>query len=373
MKSLASRLGRPLALSVLSVSLASAVLAAPRPPDSPSDRQTRLDLMESRGAEASLTILPVLLGGRPFEGVNHVIGLMLERHGLKHLELGEGAFAPTPGLGLDDLAGSVGAFVSANPIETEYALYGEFNGSREAGLNELRAVVVDSTGAVVWTTRQTSEDEPIRQLKSREPMTFSMVLAEQIGEMLGLNDSTAAAAKPGRMAELMQARSGLPPDRERAAMPARQAQFKETASSARLEVRGVRVRGAVDSARTAELAALINDAGLCRARAVAQPPVLDASQSGSDESRVLWNLARAFRDYNRETPTDADYALYADYVFDPRDWQHGYVHFVVCDRTGEWVIVDLQNNNLPDYQAEKPTSAAACSRVLVRRLKGYLK
>jgi tetratricopeptide (TPR) repeat protein len=49
------------------------------------------------------------------------------------------------------------------------------------------------------------------------------------------------------------------------------------------------------------------------------------------------------------------------------------VHFVVCDRKGEWVIVDMQNSQHPDYQDIKPTSSEGCNKLLVKRLEGYLK
>lgn len=49
------------------------------------------------------------------------------------------------------------------------------------------------------------------------------------------------------------------------------------------------------------------------------------------------------------------------------------MHFVVCDRKGEWVIVDMQNSHHDDYQTIKPTSKEGCNKLLVKRLKGYLK
>ncbi len=54
-------------------------------------------------------------------------------------------------------------------------------------------------------------------------------------------------------------------------------------------------------------------------------------------------MAREFRDYVHKNPPETDYVLYADYVFNPQTWEQGFVHFIVCDRKGEWVIVDMQN------------------------------
>jgi hypothetical protein len=49
------------------------------------------------------------------------------------------------------------------------------------------------------------------------------------------------------------------------------------------------------------------------------------------------------------------------------------VHFVVCNRKGEWVIVDLQNSLQPDYQSIKPTTREACDKLLLKRLESYLR
>ena len=89
--------------------------------------------------------------------------------------------------------------------------------------------------------------------------------------------------------------------------------------------------------------------------------------------KTLWDLAREFRDYVRAHPPAADYALYADYVFNPQNAEQGFVHFVVCDRKGEWVIVDMQNSHQPDYQSIGIISRERCDQLLVKRLEGYLK
>jgi tetratricopeptide (TPR) repeat protein len=101
--------------------------------------------------------------------------------------------------------------------------------------------------------------------------------------------------------------------------------------------------------------------------------LLTSSKKDPNELKSLWDLAREFRDYARSSPEKADYVLYADYTFNPQQWEQGMVHFVVCDRTGEWTIVDLQNSHQPDYQSVRPVSVQTCDALLIRRLSGYLK
>jgi hypothetical protein len=241
-------------------------------------------------------------------------------------------------------------------------------------LNELCAVVVDQTGAIVWTDRQTMQDEAMKKIGDRDPMTFSVLLAERLGPQLGLNEETARAAKPGRLAAILDQRSGLPPENERAALPERQRVMKQALPGATLLVYPARIGGNQTSVSSAtNIVRLLNQAGLCKAVPAEQPVLLKTSLADPNELKALWNLAREFRDFVRTNPPAADYALYADYVFNPQNADQGFVHFVVCDRRGEWVILDLQNSHQADYQSIGIISRDRCDQLLVKRLAGYLK
>jgi tetratricopeptide (TPR) repeat protein len=336
------------------------------------DQQKRIELMKSKGPEASLTILPIMLAGRPFERVSEVVGLLLEKQGLKNIELGKTAFNPGSKIEMERMSSSLSDFVKKNLIVTEYALYAEYNGNLQTGLDEIRAIVVDNTGAIVWTDRQGPQDEAFKRVNDRDPMGFSLLLVQRLSPQLGLNEETSKAAQPGKMARLMDERSGLPPENERVALPQRQKELKESRKNITLMVFPARIGNTANSASATELAKMIADAGLCKAVPAKQSLLLKAPPA-MNEMKALWDLAREFRDYARRNPLDVDYALYADYVFNPQQWEQGLVHFVVCDRKGEWVIVDMQNSQHPDYQGIKPTSSEGCNKLLVKRLEGYLK
>jgi hypothetical protein len=315
----------------------------------------------------------VRLAGKPWDRVTEVVGVLLEQQGLRNIELGKTAFTPAA-TNWESLATNVGAFVKTNPITTGYALYAEYNGDHKTGLNELRAVVVDQTGAVVWTDFLTMQDEALKKIEDRDPMTFSVLLVERLGPQLGLNDETAKAAKPGKLAALLDQRSGLPPENERAALPERQQTMKQALPGATLLIYPARIGGNQTSLPSAtNIVRLLNEAGLCKAVPADATVLLKASQADPNELKTLWDLAREFRDYVRAHPPAADYALYADYVFNPQNAEQGFVHFVVCDRKGEWVIVDLQNSHQPDYQSIGIISRDRCDQLLVKRLEGYLK
>jgi len=149
--------------------------------------------------------------------VTEVVGFLLEQQGLRNIELGKTAFTPADAK-WEGLAAAVGAFVKTNPVTTDYALYAEYNGDHKPGLNELRAVVVDQTGAVVWTDRQTPQDVAFKKWKpgSDDDVRSARPTAESATWPQRANRQGRQA---GKMAVIMDQRSGLPPANERAALP----------------------------------------------------------------------------------------------------------------------------------------------------------
>jgi len=280
-------LALPMAMALFAVCLGrSAIAAEPQAGIAP-EQQQRLELMKSKGPDASLTILPVRLAGKPWDRVTEVVGVLLERQGLKNIELGKTPFTPAE-TNWENLAAAVGAFVKTNPITTSYALYAEYNGDHKTGLNELRAVVVDQTGAVVWTDRLTMQDEALKKIEDRDPMTLSVLLAERLSPQLGLNEETAKAAKPGKLAALMDQRSGLPPENERAALPERQQAMKRALPGATLLVYPARIGGSEVSVPSAtNIVRLLNQAGLCNAVPAEQPLLLKTSLADPNELKAL--------------------------------------------------------------------------------------
>jgi hypothetical protein len=344
----------------------------PKPAVSQNQPQ-RLELMKSKGTDNSLTILPIRLTGRPFDRISEIVGLFFEQQGLQNIEIGKTNFDPGNLTSMEEIAVSLGEFIKKNTIATGYVLYAEYNGDLQTGLDELRAVVVDKTGAIVWTDHQRPQDEAFKRLESTNPMSMSVLLVERLSPHLGLNEQTAKAAKPGKMARLMAERSGLPPESESAPLPGRQKEMKESRQKVTLLVCPVRIDNAANTTSAVNLASRINAAGLCKAVPEKQSILLKSSHADPNEMKALWDLAREFRDYVKRNPSDANYVLYADYVFNPQNWEQGFVHFVVCDRNGEWVIMDMQNSHHEDYGSVKPTSSEGCDQLLVKRLESYLR
>jgi hypothetical protein len=328
--------------------------------------------LEREGKNASFTILPVGLAGQPSEPVAEAVGLLLERAGMPNLEIGNAPFVPPADAEVNPpaTAEALSAFVRTNPLSTDYALYSEFRGSPDRGLQELRAVIVARSGEIVWQDRQTPQDADFKRMNPKEPLGCALLLVERLRPVLGLYDPNRADAPQGKLAERWSKKTGIPGDAERAGITQRQEAWKKAAPTARLVVFPVLLDDRTSSADATEVVTAIHAAGLTQAIAGAAQPKLEV-KGAMNEQKMLWDLAHAFQEYVRKNPPDEEYALYAHYGLGNAGV--GFVHVVVCDRRGDWVLVDFQNDHHKDFNQIAPKTAADCNRLVVKRLVGYLK
>lgn len=154
------------------------------------------------------------------------------------------------------------------------------------------------------------------------------------------------------------------------AMERRLWEMKESAASPEVVVYPVRLGDEWSGENAAHLAELIGE-GLGWQVEVSDKPLVLEVAPNRNEQKVLWEFAHAFRAHLQESPPPTDYALLADYHLSPRDGRVMAVHFAVCDQTGEWVIVDMQNTHHADFKRISPASARDCDRLVASRLKGY--
>jgi hypothetical protein len=338
----------------------------------PSEQPARLDALKAKGPEASLLILPMMIAGRPFDRATDFLGVLLEQRGLQHIEIGRVPFTAGVKTEMPVLSVSLAGFLRTNSIATDYALYVELNGPT---LDEVRAAIMDKSGGMVWSDHQTTRDKAFQALGTpRDPMTLMAFLVDRLSPQFSLNDDT-AKKRSHKLEDALKANSGYAPAGEtEERMPARLKTMKESRQKATLMVLGMRMDQAVNITNASDLAKRIGETKLFQAAVPAKQPVLlEAKLSGGDQMRYLWTIAREFQAYVKKNPPDADYVLYADYIFDRQHWQQGGVQFVVCDRQGEWVIAELTNSDQEDYQRVKPISAEGCDKLLVERLADRLR
>lgn len=339
------------------------------------DAAPRLAQFKAAGRQATLTVLPTGLVGRPVRQVGDVIAMMLERAGMTNLEVDAPEFTPPEKADLNQTAAALAAFLKANPIHTDYALYADFLGSPAKGFEEVRIVVTNAEGECVWQDRQTTQDTAFRRMNPREPMQCCLLVVERLKSVLGLDDPTRDSAPEGKLARRWAEQTGLPDKAEQEAMQQRQVTWKQSGAATKWLVypglAGEEV--SVDSAK--HLVQLIGQSHRAQVSLAAEGPQLKITSS-MNEQQVLWQMARGVRDYVRTHRPDAEYVLFAHYIMG-RDAggnvRVGGVHFTICDRSGDWVVVDFQNSHHRDFGAIQPRSRDDCDQLVMRRLESLLR
>ncbi len=320
---------------------------------------------------AALTIFPVELAGSPRREVGEALGLLLEQKGLGSISIAESTFEPAPGASAEETAQAFSAFVAAHPVAAGDALYAQFLVSKEGGRGRcagIRGVVVDRAGARVWSEELTPEHPAWKRASPGEPLACCALLADRLAPSLVLGTPP---GDEGPMAQLWAAKSALPPRAELDAMTRRLDAMKAKGSGVRFVVLPVRVGDLVDRAGAEALAKLLTDRRLCGAT-VAGDEWRIAVEGSSNEQRMLWDMARAVQTKVRESRPDADYVLFAD-CLPAGPGSFGAVHFTICDRNGDWVVVDSQNDHHEDFRAVDPKTIGDCCELIARRVANRLR
>ena len=324
------------------------------------------------GPDSSVTIVPVIMAGDPSKDVADVVGVMLEQEGMPNIRTVEQEFVPAAGASLEQVAESFGTHASAQSLKTDCALFAEFVGTPKTGVAEIRAVLVDSAGKVLWNDCQKPGDADFDRVRPQNPMTCCVLLRDRLKPVFKLTDATRSQAKEGRMAKLWAEKSGTPSDQERAAIGERLETLKKAGAAAAVLVYPVQLSKETDAASAEHIVKLLNEAELCQAQAAKADIQFDVAPN-SNEQRRLWDLAKAVQKHVRDNPPTTDYVLCAEYTIRPHDQQVWSVHTIVCDRAGEWVIVDFQNNHQDDFQSVNPQTRDDCGALVLRRLRAHLK
>ena len=198
-------------------------------------------------------------------------------------------------------------------------------------------------------------------------MIASYQLVSRLKGLWGLADPNRKDAPQGKMAKLWAEKSGLPPKSELDAMQSRLSGLKKTIKTSTIAVFPVRISGKERRAGRRAARGNAHQKGLGHAEPVQTDPKLDIKPN-TNQTRIVWDIARAFQDFLRKNPPAADYALLADYGIGRTPdgkTEVGGVQFVLCDRKGGWVLVDLRNSHQPDFQRINPQSPDDCNRLVV--------
>jgi hypothetical protein len=329
----------------------------------------------------SVTVYPIVI--TPAKGIPksfpqrmaEVVGTMLERAGMEQIELAEAMFTPPETDDANELASAFGQFVAKETLKTEYALFGQIVRTPPIGPTEIRTIVVDKTGKKIFADRADEKTLSGSQIKPKDPMTACLFLVDRLNNIWELTDPDRPDAPQGEMAEVMRKRSGMPTEEEFAAMDKRLSKAKGQIARSKVTVYPVHLWTGWDESCAVKLAEMLTEQGICQAETTDIDPELTI-KGDPNEQKILWDAARSFRKFLRGNPPETPYALLVDYGLSPSasDGKQSftYVHCILCERTGEWVLADYQNSHHDDFQTVAPQSLDDCNRLVVIRLRSRL-
>lgn len=328
----------------------------------------------SADAKPSVTVFPVATAPDRFPDefarrVGIVVATFLEKAGLEDLEVADTMFNPPETDDVDKIAEAFGKQVGSKPIKTDYAVFAQFLGTPKTGVKGIRTIVVDKSGKVLLAESAGKAQFDKAPLRPEDPMTCCAFVGQRLQEFWKLEDPLRANAPEGKMARFWKKDAGIPAQDELDAIAKRSEILKKNLKTATCTVYPVHVGQQSDKQCAVDLVATLNEAGLCKARTSQTDPALKIA-GHSNEQKVLWDTARALRGFVKKNRPVTDYAVYADYGLSGTKVHH--VHVIVCDRSGDWVLIDMQNSHHADFQEIDPKSAEDCNRLVVRRLEKWL-
>ncbi len=149
-----------------------------------------------------MTVFPIVLNsGAPIPGVSpamskniaEMVGLLLERGGMKPIEIAAAQFSPPKDADLAKLAVAFGRFVQSRNLKTDYALCGQFIGTPGKGADEIRLAVVDRQGKVVLADRLDRQQLMLKRMLERRkesgPPVGQLLPGRPAARALGIGQS----------------------------------------------------------------------------------------------------------------------------------------------------------------------------------------
>lgn len=313
----------------------------------------------------TITVFPIVLAGQPSAQVAHVVGIFLERASAPGVELTEATFRPEVAADAPTEATAFGTFAQKQAVATDYALFADVRGTPGKGIDEVRSVLADKQGKVVWSEAWKKGDAVFDKRRMHEPMDCCLFVVERLRPVLGLQDPNRRGAPEGKLAARMAEKSGAPSDAERTAMATRLEALRELGTKAKVLVLPPRCGKDWSKDGAQALAKALTASGLVTAEA-ATAPVEFSVTPDSNEQAVLWGAAKALQAALKKGPARTDYVLCADFLM-AAEGKAGAVHTFLFDPAGELVWVDFQNSHHADFQATNPTGIDGCAALSGKR------
>lgn len=313
--------------------------------------------------------------GEKYFDVVDTLGLLLEEKGYDNFVIAETKFRFPEGKDKrKDRSRMFADFVKEMDLKTDYAMCTELTLNLEKSFQEVYTVIVDKSGDVVWERSWKRDDPEFENSFPGTPEKCYIFVCNRLAQALNLDELPEKELDADKKEALRKMRESDPPDKSQfAAMEKRREAMKKIGESAKVTVCPVRVNGEkAEQTLTSHLYELLNEEKICQATVGGD--FLDFETDGwPNEQKVLWQYAWAAKHFVEDNPPDTDYILFADYWQRPDDKAIHAVHFVLCDRNGDWVIVDFQNSHQKAFKRTKPGNLEDCNTVVMKRLKDIIR
>ena len=282
-----------------------ALLPAQAPSEADSAQAERLaKLKKSDPNVVSLALLPVQIWFKhpmiTSRMVADALGLVAESCGMNNLDALDTEFVPPAEATWEQVPMHLAEFLKKNQPKSEYILYAQYLGDPNGGPTEIRFVVTDAAGNLVLSDRQTAQDADFKRIVPGDPdaMGCSVLVAERLFSRLGWQK---VEGEPhGKFARKWAEASGTPSDAEQAAMEQRAAKLKAGVKTTQIAIYPTYINEASSTENSDRLASLVAQRLGCKTTK-ADKAISFQRQPTGNEQKLLWDLARAFRDYLRES------------------------------------------------------------------------
>jgi len=156
-----------------------------------------------------------------------------------------------------------------------------------------------------------------------------------------------------------------------------EARFRDQLGSTTIAVYPAVVRGLGPTVNTAwdqesadEIAEWLNRNGFGKAIAATEKPPI-AAKSGMNQAKMYRSSIRAFGEWVKAHPPEAEYACVAEYLM-LRNGKVGGVHVYFVRRDGTPVFGTLSNSHWKEFQKVKPVSVRGANQVALGSLERRL-
>jgi hypothetical protein len=326
----------------------------------------------------SILVYPILMGkeGAPDTDetrkfgvkVGEMVAVLFEQYGMQPELSAEHPESIADHDSLAVMEGKFQTFLEGKKAGTDYRLFARFRVGRSKHgpiITRICAVLVDAGGQTVWSEEQTEFPEEFH------PLAACVGLVNTVQSISDLKEPDEASRKPGSFARRMQKQAGLPAPEEYEAMKERFKMARGAFKEASLTIYPFRIWKQKEGSRKGAeiLARKLNEASVFNSTIVAEDDTHLVAKRDPDhpgQPNIIAASARDFQRYLKEHPPATDYALLVDVSVPVH-----HVHFVLCDKTGGWLHLNISNSHHPDFRRIKPGTVEDCAELVFGRMKEW--